>query len=113
MTTAYQVLFTPTFNHSLQEVVFHQCKYAQSKSVIANLKKVIAHFTVHVKDDPTMYCVCRQALSLGINKYREYAKNKVRIIYAVDDDQQLVTVHLIAGQKQDLCSLLLDYVLLH
>ncbi len=113
MTTAYQVLFSTTFNHSLQEVVFHQRKYAQSKTVIANLKKVIAHFTSHVKSDPYMYTVCRQALSLGVNGYREYAKDKVRIIYAVDDEQQLVTVHLIAGQQQDLCALLLDYVLQH
>jgi mRNA-degrading endonuclease RelE of RelBE toxin-antitoxin system len=113
MTPEYHLEFTPAFDKTLDEVVFHLCKYSERELVIQKLKKVIGHFSEHVKHDPYIYSVCRQALTLGINKYREYSKDNIRLIYAVNEDLHLVTVYLIAGQKQELCSLLQDYVLIH
>lgn len=113
MTAVYKIKFTASFDKTLAEVTHHLCKYTTKSQALRKIKSVISHFSGNVKQSPYMYSVCRQTLTLGVSKYREYNKDNLRLIYSVDDKLQLVTVYLIVGQKQDLVTLLQDYVLIH
>ena len=81
MSALYTVEFSQTFDKTLEEVVYHLSKYTDELQVLDRIDAVIDHFTTHVEQDPYMYSVCRQSFSLGINKYREYNRNELRLIY--------------------------------
>jgi hypothetical protein len=113
VTAGYKIKFTASFDKTLAEVTHHLCKHVDKLQALRKIKSVVGHFATHVKQSPYMYSVCRQTLTLGVSKYREYNKDNLRLIYSVDEKRQLITVYLIVGQKQDLVTLLQDYVLIH
>lgn len=64
------------------------------------------------RERPGTYRICRTALEMGVDLYRELLVDDYRVIYRFWPDQNQVSVYLFAHQRQDFKQLLFEYQLL-
>lgn len=58
------------------------------------------------------YRICRLALEMGVNHYRELLVDDYRVIYRFWPDANQASIYLFAHQRQDFKQLLFEYQLL-
>ncbi len=114
MTTLQSVVFETTAELSLAtcenflldklELPLPRVETISRHLVTSSIERLATH--------PQIYPVCRLALELGINHYRELLVDSYRVIYRHWPEQGQVSIYLFSHQRQDFKQLLFEYQLL-
>lgn len=104
------VSYTDTAKSTAKKAAsFLKARGIEAKPIIA---AATAEFEGKVKTFPLSCPVCEQLVLIGCHKYHECnTSNGYRILYSYDESGNVVTVHAILSQKQDIQQLLYSRII--
>ncbi len=101
--------YTPTVDMCLKEIINHLRRHDINAGPV--IKELLEEFERKVRQFPQGCHVCPELLKIGCGKYRECNTSRgYRILYSVD--AEVITVHAVLAQKQDIKQLLFKRLLL-
>lgn len=110
--TIFKILYATTAEQSLYSQISHLEPYVGYAGAEKKLSSLITSTEALLSKNPFAYPVSPQASLLGITRYRELNHDGYRLLYECDEDEQLVVMALILGQRQSVEDQLIHYCLM-
>ena len=100
LTDRYTIVYTNTAQQSIEDQIEHLAIYQGNDLALKRMNCSIDVFEPKLKCNPLAYKISPQASELGVLHYHELNTEKLRILYEVLEDDLIVVVHLVLGEKQ-------------
>lgn len=110
--TVFQVKYATTAEQSLYSQISHLEPYHGYEGAEKKLSSLITQAEALLSENPLAYPISPLASLLGITRYRELNHNGYRLFYECYEDEQLVVMGLILGQRQSVEEQLIHYCLM-
>ncbi|WP_394213527.1 type II toxin-antitoxin system RelE/ParE family toxin [Enterovibrio calviensis] len=107
------VELTEAFRKSADNTIAYLGDHMGELQAVEHIQAVYESFEGNVTDNPYMYRSCPDLRQLGVNTYREFIFNGLRIIYEVEEQQDsiVVTALLFLTTRQSIQKQMVDYYL--
>ena len=110
--TTFEIQYATTAEQSLYSQISHLEPYIGFDGAEKKLSSLITSAEALLSKNPFAYPVSPQASLLGITRYRELNHEGYRLLYECYEDEQLVVMGLILGQRQSVEEQLIHYCLM-
>jgi hypothetical protein len=110
--TSFDIRYATTAEQSLYSQISHLEPHLGYAGAEKKLSSLIIEAEALLVKNPLAYPISRQASLLGITHYRELNHLGYRLLYECYEDEQLVVISLILGERQSVEEQLINYCLM-
>lgn len=106
-----EIRYTRTFSNTLDALIDHLSCHSSELQALHKVENFIENFENRVFVAPLSCQISPQLIEVGVNSFREYNFDGLRIIYRATNS--LIIGDLILSQKQNIQRSLIEYCLIY